>query len=1119
MNMKIIRLWPVPCFLFCLYCLYTLVADSYEVIYRKGNGTDPLQFLACIRLSDLNPKKTKIDLKKLRGELYDDLKSSREYRYLARTHQERFKELILDQILFGDYLLLNRMFCLIANDRKELEDIDLLLSFKERVLFAMKNDTFDFIRMESPEDKIEQLIVQKMGRPYSDCDQSNRRFHCLNECFKRLSRLARYLYHANEVGSIRLDYSGSNRTVQESERTCFGQCKKENCKLVQMTSTSVTPYASKESKLPEIFESQLVLSAFDFWVEVIGLIFSFVGLFFDQFASTIIKLVRSRVRRKKVKVGLFYLNLAIILLSLTYGGYLGVRVALDQQAEANGLLERQKTRSLIQPKAVHLAICVPIDMYVNIDKKTMLEIETATKKALDNALKGIYLTYGRRSFQTDYQVHPKVLFKNKKRCFPLSIQLNYQTIPCRPKLTIKFKKYSEIFVLSEEKNLNDKSFEYGEFAFQKRILKRMKGRGGCVDYKEYVNCTGRQNCVERCIARKFIERYNRTRRFGGYTYSPVIDKDWFSQLEWNTAKMMKPDSILYPNIHRKCEEVLAKECDETKFEETVLIGKLDYQTREIDLQFDVVWSVEELPSSMRMTLDLLSIQSIFFGFTLLQLFWMVYQFTKPKWRVRNDKVVWFFICLLASVGCSWTTVHMLDVIVNGELVPIEHFEMSEGIQMPAMVFCFRINQKRVDRNHLLTGNYLEEMTRKINVESTFKDIAYLNESNEWAPFDLRRVERFFLLDMKCFRIHIDEKYDRNQFHFLNDTQVLKVNFSKVDVKYVHFMTQSNEMAEFSKALTIDYSSILSYRITHKWWLYKNEDRFGLFRRHFPSPPEGDVDDFNGQLVKLQSNEPNLRTLSLPLEEMHLDLEVDEDRFEQLYSAQQKKNRNKRTNLEYQQLFVFNHLQKCQPFKSLFFLDITLPFSESDFSFQLPFLQKVVHSTNEVNYATLTIALLNLLSLWLELGVLDLRPFFVRLHEHFLVYLYLHLPVILLRKLIKALLFCCRWLRKVEPRLYDLIDPKPTQPNLSLNSARRAQSAPVSFRSSRPSHHLPTSARPSLRLPVSPSPPQVRQGTVFPLQVVEGTQTTGPRSDRPSTEQGGEEDSSDDSSTSDQSSVI
>ena len=1017
MKVKIIKLWPVAVLLFSTYCLYTLISDSYEVLYLERNKTAPLQFLVCNELSQVYPKRTEIDLKELKNDLYGHLNSSEIYRDKREDYREAF-ELILNRIKTDGYLIHNQKLCLISKDQKELRILRIFLPFR-CVFFAMNSDTFDFVRMGLPDDQINQLIVRKKEHP-SDCDQSNRRFLCLNDCFRRRFRLSRYFYHANETGRIFLDYSNKNRTIQESERICFRQCNRENCKLAQLI---VLGFFEK-AKEPKIFEAESILSAFDFWVEIIGLIFSFVGLFFDQFASTVTKLTekltRSRVRRRKVRVGLFCLNLTIILLGLAYCGYLCVRVALEWQTDTKDLPEREMARNLIQQKIVHLAICVSIGKVKEFKNNTMWEIEKITDRMLGDVLKGIYVSDAGRSFRTDYQVHSKILFGYGRRCFPLSIHPNYQTIPSRPILTVTFKRYDyyypQLHVLSEEENLNSKSFEYQSYAFQKRVVKRLKGR--CLDYKvKYENCSGRQICVERCIARKFIERYNRT-TFGIAGHGLVFDRDWFSPSEWNTSQLMNPyvDWSLYPNVSGECEEKFqAKACNEIKFERTVQIKQPGDLTLEIDLKFDVVRSAEELPYSLRMALDLLGIQSIFFGFTLLQLFWMVYQFTKPRWRWRlkdkTDKVVWFIVCLFFSLGCSWTTVRMLDGIVNGELVPIEHYELAERVQMPTIMFCFRIDQKLIDRNYQLTGNYLEEFTEKINARSTFWKIAYLNESNEWTRFDLRWVERFFLLNMKCFRVHINQTYDRDQFHFLDDTEVLKVNFKRTQrnehVRLVHFMTKSKETEEFSKTLNLNYSMGSRYEVIHESFLYEYEDHFGLFRRHFPPLPEGDVGDLRRQLLELQGNEPHRKTLSLPVEEEHFGLEVDEDRFEQLHLVQKKKSLNKRTNLNYRQMFFANHLR---------FSDF-----QWDFRFQLVFLRRVMHFTNEVNYATLTLALLNLLSLWLELGVLDLRPFLVRLHDHLLVPIYLYLPVLLLRRLIKVLLFCCRCLRKFEPYLYERID--------------------------------------------------------------------------------------------------
>ena len=962
--MKLYKFFYLPCVLLCLYGLYILVADSYKVIYQETDEMSPIQFLACVELRYLFPNQTEFDLNELRNELYDHFNSSKYFRF-GRKLQRRTFELILERTRSGDYLILNRRVCFNVNEQKELQDIDLFLS-NRKVMFAIQRETFDFVRLKHPSHSIEQLIVRKKGRPYSDCDKGNGRFHCLNECFRRHFRLSRYFYYGNETGSILLQFSESNQTIQESERICFSKCKRENCKLVQLI-------VAGDLNKSKTVEAQPVLSAFDFWFRLIGPIISFVNFLFSQFASITTEFIRSRVRRKKVKIGLFPLNLVMIFLSLAYFIYLWL--TLDWQAEMNQLPEIKMTRNLIQQRVVHLAICVDVEMYGDFDYgyegKTMSEIEKqATILALDDALGSIYASDGGRSFPIDWFIHPKILFKDERsfsRCFRLSVHLNYTMIPFQPKLTIEFKNdgfRSQIYLLSEEENLNSKSFEYnGRYAFQKRTVKRLNLNESCVDYKvKYANCTGRQNCVERCISRKFVERYNRT-TFGSH----LIDRDWFSASEWNTLELMRislNDRSLYQaaylNASWECEKEIPREtpCNEISFERTVGIPPAGDRTVEIDLQFDILRSVEEIPPSLLMSL--LSIQSIFFGFTILQLFWLIYQLIRLKWRMRNDKIIWFLICLLALIGCSWKTIGIFNVIVNGELVPTQHYEIAQRVKMPMIVFCFRIDQNLVDKDHKLTGKYLENVTTEMNVESTFKSIAYLNKSNEWTSLDLILVERFFLLDMKCFRINTDQEYSGDQFHFSDDTQVLRVNFRKMKEKrIVHFMTQSRKTEEFSKILNLDYSLDFKYSITHEAFLYEYEDRFSFLRSHFPSLQKGDVISLREQLLELQGSEPNRRTLNLPLEEKHSDLDVDEKHFEHLYLTKNLMNRTKLNNLNQQQKFVTNHFRSSLS-------------SGSDFSFNIVFHRKIVSSTNQMNYPTLILAFFNLLFILFELAPIDLR---------------------------------------------------------------------------------------------------------------------------------------------------
>ena len=161
-------------------------------------------------------------------------------------------------------------------------------------------------------------------------------------------------------------------------------------------------------------------------------------------------------------------------------------------------------------------------------------------------------------------------------------------------------------------------------------------------------------------------------------------------------------------------------------------------------------------------------------------------------------MVLFFIYLLCSIGGIWHAYHILHLVISGELVSTRFYELMEQIEMPEISFCFEIDEILIDRNQKLTGAYLEELTSELTSRRIFRDIFYLNELNKWIPFDINQVERFFFLNMKCFKLEIDQVYYRNQFHFLN--KVLKINLKKKSEinKQVYFMTKSKETKEFSK---------------------------------------------------------------------------------------------------------------------------------------------------------------------------------------------------------------------------------------------------------------------------------------------------------------------------------
>ena len=1032
--MKIQNFWYFFCLVFAFLSLNTLVEESYEVTYMKNNETEHIQFLICVELNDLQLNKTEIDLRKLREYLYDHFESSvkNEKRKEDSSGFERFKRELLNRTRLGKYLVFNGRACLITKFKKNLPRLRPFLPSKT-VFYAIKRDTFDLVKMSGIRDKINTLTVLKTGHPYFNCSQNNARFRCLHKCFKRSFRLARYFYESNETGLIYLNYSNRNRSLEENEKNCFRECKRENCKMVQQT------LGNHDTKLKsEIFEAQPKLSTFDYWLQLIGLVTSFAGICLNEFAFVVIEFIQSKVRRRKIRIALSYLKLVILFLGLASFGYLCAQIILDHKAKENNPLE--ETRHLIQPEIVRLIFCATTrrgEKYFrnSYKDKTMWEIEKATDLALNDML-GVYLDYQGRSFRTDYQVQPKKLFKNYHRCFELSIRPNYQMIPSHPKLKIKktFNKriYYDLYLLSDNENLNEKSFKYtGDYAFQKRMVTRLRSSGKCLDYElKYVNCTGRQNCLERCINKKLVEKHNRTT----LSLDLVIDRDWISSVEWNTSYPIEttPASLkIYEDIEKICLQEIpdVEPCLEAKFETKVEIKGQDYQTDEIDLPLNVVRLIEGEPSLYKLALNIASIPSILFGLTVLSILQMICSLIQTAFRLKENKFVLFLLYLLCSLGASWHTYHILQLVIRGELVATQHYELTKRVQMPVMVFCLQIDQKLVDRNHQLSGSYLEELTGDITTESTFKSIIYLNESNEWVSFDLNLVKRFFLRNMKCFKMKIDQEYDRDQFHFSTGSQVLNVNLiHKIHVKkkLIHFMTESKGTAEFSKIFKLNKKFIL----TQETSLYKYEDRFSFIRKHFSSFQEDEASDLPEQLLELQRNEHNLRTLNLPLEDERSGMEVEEGLFEQLYSVWNRNIRNKMTDFNYQQLFVDNHFRQD---------DHLGP----NLAFNLVFLQKVVSSTNEENFGQIILNLLNVLSIWLDLGVLDLHPVLPLCHDYLLVYLYLHLPHFLLNKITQFLLFSCKWLKKFEPSLYKRLDARKQNQRKTRRFARLKTTVSIS----------------------------------------------------------------------------
>ena len=244
--MQTIKCWYVACLLFLWHSLSILIfEEQYEVIHRPEKldpgDSESIHRLICLNLDDLHLNRTEIQLEQLREELLDFIQ--KRIPNADWSNSSEGKRIALHRSQTGDYLILNSRICFLfdPNESTELSNIFDFLR-PQLTMFALKKSTF-YSAQINHSDPIYQVVVLNKPYPYSECMQnvdSQSRFGCLNECFKRKFRLSRYFYDSNETGHIQLN-DERNRTIEEHEKSCYNECKRDDCKLALQSSPTNFP--------------------------------------------------------------------------------------------------------------------------------------------------------------------------------------------------------------------------------------------------------------------------------------------------------------------------------------------------------------------------------------------------------------------------------------------------------------------------------------------------------------------------------------------------------------------------------------------------------------------------------------------------------------------------------------------------------------------------------------------------------------------------------------------------------------------------------------------------------------------------------------------------------------
>ena len=897
--------------------------------------------------------------------------------------QTNLAALILDQVRSRNYLYISNLVCIITSDYKQQNEAQHLLG-PESLRLVFKEDSFNVFHMDHDSSVQQLNVYSKASPYSNCSEDAHSDYASLYECFKNPNRFGKYIYHGHEDGLVLTDYDDTARQVVEHEYKCSERYLKNECRLVYLVPYVGGKRFEIDNKNIKAHPALNALDYWSQLIGLSCLVvgFSFLDLFnklFKLVSSKIannsselihfspnsrlcrigcintIKLIAfinaRQIRMATLRSCLLFIRLSILLIGLIFSLYLYTMMLRDYRNQIVDPIVKQSIANLIKPEEMHLVICVNLEYILRnqadetSSKKshfnksnfysymTLSEIEAETERGLTNTLVDLHLSFQNKAFPVEWSLKNRTLFRRHQnelsRCYQVVVrpfEAKFMQLISITKMVVKLRVPFRLYLLSRQERFSSKSFHFsGMHSFFKKVSKKLKSnrRTRCVDYEVTYrerNCTSRPNCVERCTHRKFINRH-RNISVGTSDHPLVIDRIFFSDKEWAIAHPTE-DKEAYESILSECQNKFsaAKQCKTVKYMPYFNLHQDTVKELSFDLYYDLVRSDEEQPSGYELLLDILNIQSILFGLTVLKLLKILRRFIQIKLKLNGGKVTTLIIYLLCSVGFVWHVYHIFDVIINGELTFSQHYTVAPFIVMPEMVFCFEIDRRLVDENHKLTGAYLEQVTSHLTPEKIFKSIRYLNESNRWADF--RSVETFFFVASKCFSIALNITYPHRNFLFYIRNIVLKIYFNRKFIEQINeekkkilFFTKTEGTLYFNKVIPLNYKedqkslSVVQifYSLRYDWKFYLIKNPSALF---FDETFINDSDAYLKRLCTKFGQTLDVATLNLFLKRQLFNREIRDDLFE-IYQKliQNQSDHNSPLNPNYERDFSIYHLTK------------------------------------------------------------------------------------------------------------------------------------------------------------------------------------------------------------------
>ena len=883
------------------------------------NKSGNYKHLFCWPLDQVYVGQNEIKLAKLGEDLVDYLNSSFYSHQISSLTAEEMPEekiaknlklfnlFVLDSIRSKDYYVYMDQFCAVIDYFFYFDTLK--KAFNRSTVYSVTKDRYDFFEIPPGHNSIQihAYIKESKLPPEQQCTEERTEFGCLNRCFREKSRLTKYLYGANETGSVFLqtDPQADPVSIREHEIDCFERCKENDCNL-RFVSGRLKNLPFKLVYIPATMNYFKIISPFSFVVQFLGLILSFWGTSFNKLSFRFVKIFCGKMNRKL----LLALKIVVVLIFLAVFLLLSYKVLLNYQFRVENPSNNLKKNLLFEPEPINLVICVSVPYILgnpsvqHIQSLSFSELETKTAAAFDRTVEGIYLEMQDEHLNVTWRVRKeKVLFFNVNgalsRCFQLDeiniVQPRYESFLASSELVVSFAhEHYSLFMLVRNETFNSKSDVVSDYHKAKWVVKRLNtSKSPCEERSE-----SQANSIDRCIhERSIAQNLN-------ISFNFVIDKDLFSEHQWKTRF---PASVAeHRQIEEKCrQEFQLSDCSfsyyvDSKMES--LSKKPDKRKAYIVPIMIVLFNSDEIPTFYSFILELLNIAAILFDVNIMQLLLMFFIFFKfNRESKKPDRKRWYVL----GVCSAGFIAHIYFIIrqINESNVIVGAFEEYPPFRVPEILFCFEFNRSLAD-NEQLTGNHLESITSELRVETIFDKIVYLNKQKQWVKLDVQsnfsnqdfRIQTVYFQNMKCFRVEQTVAYLKEQFDMrVSEHSLLRIAFNRTLIKQqeFYFYSKLQDEPDLSPRSNLNYRT--EPNLTYAVSLTTRHGRGAKFEtlesisNLFPLFKTNQFESVKEYLKSLKDrfkNEHNSTTLRLPLEREEFALKINDSLFRRFYYEHQ-----------------------------------------------------------------------------------------------------------------------------------------------------------------------------------------------------------------------------------------